>query len=155
MRLVNANYALYNAGIPELNHAFDDIAPEDSLHLYLRLYIYDPEMRFSGSIDLSRDVLSEERMADPEMQALIASEYKYGSSYVTHEYLDTAQAILDILAAGSKDFDDLDSPVVLLEALSVESYDGGGFSSGSVYIQLTDEAFEQLLVLLEPYQTLP
>jgi len=156
MRYINDVAALQEDMLGRIETSIREMEEQDSINFYMTLRIYDPENVQGGVIDLSRSILSAEQMLDPETAEEIARDAAYSKypNYVGYEYLDTILAVTDILSRGSTDIRDLDSPIVLMENVSWDSYKTYmGYSTSPVFFRLSEQDFAQLMAIVGEYQS--
>ena len=156
MRYINDVAALQEDMLGRIETSIREMEEQDSINFYMTLRIYDPENLQGGVIDLSRSILSAEQMLDPEMAEEIARDAAYSKypNYVGYEYLDTILAVTDLLSRGSTDIRDLNSPIVLMENVSWDSYKTYmGYSTSPVFFRLSEQDFAQLMAIVGEYQS--
>ena len=155
MRYTNDVAALSGTSLEDILGSINDLKNEESVSLYMQLRIYDPEFKENSEIDLSKTILSEERMADPDMAEEIARDAAYNKypNYVGREYLQTMERVTEILLRGSKVIEGVDSPIVLVQNVSWDSYKSyTGYGMSPVYIQLAEEDFAELMEVVGEYR---
>lgn len=155
MKYINDIAAEYDANAFDwFKNALREDAQNGSMSFYMNLRVYDPKGEHMGAVELSRTILTEEELNDPERAEELVHDKKYNPvpNYMGVEYLDAMYEVLGILSRGSEEIADLNNPIVLVNHLGWDSYKNyTGYNTSARFVQLSEGDFAELMEVVEPY----